>query len=169
MFRRKDKTEFSYVRGHRIPHADTLTNSPLSGGLISTKDASNYYPEPEGWGEQQRKHREAKARNRTTPIFQYDEYSASSSSVNSGAKVPDRLWFIELTGWASQKSYASSKTYNIKAYKVEYSTFDYDSLPSKNGSDRRALSSLRVTSVPPHIENVIRERHGIDVKVAFKF
>lgn len=169
MFRRKDKSEMSYVRGHRIPHADTLTSSPLSGGLISTKDAFNYYPEPEGWGEQQRKHREMKARNRTTPVFQYDEYSASSSSVHSGAKVPDRLWFIELTGWSADKKYAGGKKYNIKAYQVDYKTFDYDSLPSKNGSDRRATSSLRVTSLPSHVEQLVRERHGIDVKVAFKF
>ena len=140
--------------------AADLTSTPLSGGLLSTKDKRNYYPEPEGWGEQQRKHREEKGRRRETPIFHYNEFSSSSGTTTDGTRVPDRLWFVELTAMSTDTKYAQSKTYNVKAYHVDYKTFNYDSLPRKGGSDRRATKPLRTYSPPSNLLDLVRQESG---------
>lgn len=94
------------------------------------------------------------------------QYSQTPKTTLNGTPVPDSIYFIELTGWSSDKSYACGKSYNIKAYKVDYATFDYDSLPRKNASDRRSTSSLRVYSFPPGSEDVVRQQTGY---TSFKF
>lgn len=144
------------MRGHGIPHADTMVNTPASGGLFSTLTALNYYPELEGWGEQQRKHREGKARNRGTPIVHVNEYGPNPKRTLDGTPVPERLWFVELTALSTEPKYAGSKKYTAKAYKIEYQTFDYDALPpAKPGSDRRALKSQRVKALPKFVHDFV--------------
>ncbi|CAA9319782.1 MAG: hypothetical protein AVDCRST_MAG89-1593, partial [uncultured Gemmatimonadetes bacterium] len=163
MFKNGDKTKVGFVRGHRIPHADTVSSSPLSGGVISTTHKDDYYPEPEGWGEQQRKGREAKARRREMPVVQVEEYGATPTVTANGTKVPDRLYFVEFTSLARDKTYAASKSYTAKAYSVDYRTFDYDSLPraGKGKSDRRKTKPLRVTSLPSHVQEMALLKTGI--------
>lgn len=167
MFRNSDKTTVSFVRGHRVPHADTNTNSPASGGVISTRHATDYYPEPEGWGEQQRKHREEKARRREMPITQVEEYGPSPATTLNGTPIPDRLWFVEFTSLARDATYAKSKPYTAKAYYVDYRTFDYDALPRVDpSSDRRRTKPLRVKSLPEHIQQAAIQNTGF---TGFKF
>jgi hypothetical protein len=170
MFKNANKSMVSFGRGHNIPHADTATNTPLSRGLRSTNDKRNFYPEVEGWGEQQRKHREGKARKRETPMFQYNEFSSLSGKTVDGTPVPDRLWLIELTSLAKDLSYVASKAskgYNIKAYHVDYATFNYDKLPKKGPSDRAQTKPLRDYSPPADLMDLVRTETGFKGK--FKF
>jgi RHS repeat-associated protein len=163
------------LRGHGIPHADTMLISPASGGRISTLVPLNYYPELEGWGEQQRKHREDKARRRGTPIVQVNDYSLNPVLTRNGTPVPERVWFVELTGLSTNTAYAKSKSnkatgsYTAKAYLVDYNTFDYDSLPRKGTSDRRVLKPLRQTSVPSFVRKFVRHEANLPAGFNLKF
>lgn len=147
MFSAVPSGQIGYVRGHLIPHADTKRVTPLSGGVMSTTDAFDYYPEPEGWGEQQRKHREMKARKRGVPIQQLNIYSSNPEKTLDGTPIPSEIYFIEYTSLAADQTYAKSKSYDMKAYHLVYKGFDYDSLApaasSKSGT-RKSLKTLRV-------------------------
>lgn len=166
--------EIGFIRGHITPHADTprggaamtvTTVTDVTGTqavthsstLVSTRDAFNFYPEPEGWGEKQRKHRELWARKRETPILQIQEYSASPSLTKNGTPIPERIYFIEFTGLSSNTTYATNKPYDAKAYEIEYAGYDYETYAAKSG-DRRVLKPLRVGTLPAHlVANIVRE------------
>lgn len=144
MFKSLPAGEIGYVRGHLIPHADTIGVDTATASTSSTEDAFNFYPEPEGWGEQQRRHREAKARKRGVPMRQINVYSDNPDKTHDGTAIPSTIYLIEFTSKATEQTYANSKKYPMKVYKLEYKNFDYDTLPKKNGSDRRQLNPLRM-------------------------
>lgn len=170
MFKAGQKVAAGLLRGHGIPHADTMVNTPASGGLLSTLDPENYSPELEGWGEQQRKRREEKARRRETPVVQVNEYAASPKRTGNGTPVPERLWFVELTALATDQTYAGSKSYSAKGYMIDYKTFNYDAMAAVSpGSDRRRLKTLRVKSVPQFVLDAAQYQAKIPSWFKFKF
>ncbi len=143
-----------YIRGHRLPHADTMRISPASS-VLSTYDANNYYAEPEGWGEQQRRHREAKARANEITVFQFERYDAHPLRTQNGTPIPRSVTWVELT--------EGKPDYNIKVYEVEYATFDYDALatPVGKATSRRATNELRQRTLPNDMINLITRMTSI--------
>ena len=170
MFKAVSDQLYGLVRGHGIPHADTMTNTPTSGGTISTTVKDNYYPELEGWGEVQRKRREMQARKRGVPIVQVNDYGTNPAKTENGTPIPSQLWFVELTGLAADGSYKSSKTYTAKAYRIVYKNFDYESLPRKKpNSDRRRLHTLRVKKLPKEVQQFVRHSKAVPSSYKFSF
>jgi RHS repeat-associated protein len=155
-----------FVRGHLIPHADTEIGY---GGKLSSSAEENLYAELEGWGEQQRKRREAKARKYGVPVVHVNVFEPGHGYTDKGLRIPTRVFYVELTGLAGQSAglstaeqqigaqYAAEKDkagYNMKAYGIETATYDYDAQPAKSG-DRRVLKPSRVTTLPPAVASLV--------------
>jgi hypothetical protein len=69
---------------------------------------------------------------------------------------------------STDKSYAQSKSYNAKAYHVDYATFNYDKLPRKGTSDRRQTKPLRDYSPPAWLVERVRTESGFAGQFKFQ-